>query len=63
MNEVENRMVMDSEWPESPKEPLPECECCREEIRQPTALHILSGKRRVWICDRCIEDLKEPTGY
>ncbi len=62
--QIENRMVMDSQWPEDESdENLPACECCEEKIRQFCALHILSGKKRVWICDRCIEDLKEVTGY
>lgn len=64
MQEIENRMVVDSEWPEyEGKEELPVCECCEEVIRQFRALHILSGKKRVWICDGCIEDLKEVTGW
>lgn len=64
MQELENRMVVDSEWAEhESKEELPICECCEEEIRQFRALHILSGRKMVWICDRCIEDMKEVTGY
>lgn len=39
------------------------CGCCEEVIRQERALHILSGRRRMWICDRCIDDMMEDTGY
>lgn len=64
---VENRMVADSEWEWKEKafgyDELPRCECCEEKIKQFRALHILSGKKRIWICDRCIEDMKEVTGY
>lgn len=61
---IENRMVVDSQWPEyGPDVKLPVCECCEEKIQQFRALHILSGKKRVWICDRCIEDMKEVTGW
>lgn len=64
VQEIENRMVVDSEWPEyGNKEELPVCECCEEKIKQFRALRILSGKKRVWICDSCIEDMKEVTGY
>lgn len=65
MNELENRMVIDSEWerPNQQLENIPVCECCEEKIRQFRALRILSGTRKIWICDRCIEDLKEVTGY
>lgn len=65
MEMVENRMVVDSEWEtkDADYERLPTCECCEERIRQYKALHILSGKKRIWICDRCIEDLKETIGY
>ena len=65
MNELENRMVVDSEWSgwNQTREDIPICECCEEKIRQFRALHILSGKKRVWICDRCIEDMKEVTGW
>lgn len=64
---IENRMAVDSEWEWKEKEHenigLPRCECCGEKIKQSMALHILSGKKGVWICDRCIEDLKEVTGW
>ena len=61
---VENRMVVDSEWPQyEADESLPTCECCGGKIKQFRALHILSGKKRVWICDRCIEDMKENIGF
>ncbi len=61
---IENPMIIDSQWPEFENdEALPVCECCEEKIRQFRALHILSGKKWVWICDRCIEDLKEVTGF
>lgn len=62
---IENKMVVDAVWNEDdPKhEDIPTCECCEEKIQQFRALHILSGKKRVWICDRCIEDLKEVTGW
>lgn len=61
---IENRMVVDSEWQDcEEKENLPVCECCEEKIKQFRALCILSGKKRVWICDGCIEDLKEVTGF
>lgn len=61
---VENRMVRDSIWKDDFGDSnIPVCECCEEKIKQFRALHILSGKKRVWICDRCIEDMKEVTGY
>lgn len=61
---IENRMVVDSQWPDYEDDKnLPVCDCCEEKIRQYRALHILSGKKRVWICDKCIEDMKEVTGY
>lgn len=62
---IENKMVVDAAWDEdnSQYDELPRCECCEERIMQYRALHILSGKKRVWICDRCIEDIKEVTGY
>ena len=65
--QIENRMVVDSEWKPLEKgmqgSGFPVCGCCEEGIRQEKALHILSGMRKVWICDRCIEDLMEHTGY
>lgn len=65
MEEIENRMVLDSELEHSKRyeSELPRCECCEEKIKQFRALHILSGKKRVWVCDRCIEDMKEVTGW
>lgn len=61
--EIENHMVLDSHWPDREKDDdLPVCDCCEERIRQFTALHIPYGKKRVWICDRCIEEMKEVTG-
>lgn len=62
---IENKMVVDAAWDEddSRYDDLPRCECCEEKIKQYRALHILSGKKRVWICDRCIEDMKEVTGW
>lgn len=64
MEQIENRMVLDSQWTECENnESLPVCECCEEKIKQFRALHILSGKKRVWICDSCIEDMKEVTGW
>lgn len=63
--QVENHMVVDALWPDNDlkNEDLPRCECCEETIGQATAVHMLSGKRWIWLCDRCIEDLKELTGY
>lgn len=65
MEQIENKMVVDWAWKDfdSDRDDLPRCECCEEYIKQFRALHILSGKKRVWICDRCIEDMKELTGY
>lgn len=64
MQEIENRMLVDSEWPGNLiYAEIPQCECCGDEIKQYMALRILSGKKRVWICDRCIEDMKEVTGW
>lgn len=65
MEQVENRMVVDAVWEDNDSryDDIPTCECCEEKIHQFRALHILSGKKRVWICDRCIEDLKEVTGF
>lgn len=62
---IENKMVVDAAWNEddSRYDDLPRCECCEEKIKQFRALHILSGRKRVWICDRCIEDMKEVTGW
>lgn len=61
---VENRMVRGSIWKDEDFEDsnVPVCECCEEKIKQFRELHILYGKKRVWICDRCIEDMKEVTG-
>lgn len=39
------------------------CACCEEVIRQERALHIMVGKQKRWICDRCVEDMMEDTGY
>lgn len=65
MNELENRMVIDELWEHCILDDaeLPRCECCEEKIRQFRALRILSGTRKIWICDGCIEDMKEVTGY
>lgn len=65
MQELENRMVVDALWGDDSQrnDDLPRCECCEEKIRQFRALHILSGKRWIWLCDRCIEDMKEVTGW
>lgn len=65
MEHIENRMVIDELWEHCILDnvELPRCECCEEKIQQFRALHILSGKKRVWICDRCVEDMKEVTGY
>lgn len=62
---IENKMVVDAAWDEDDLgcDNIPQCECCEEKIKQFRALHILFGKKRVWICDRCIEDMKEVTGY
>ena len=62
---LENRMVVDSEWDHNDLDgqELPRCECCEERIRQFRALRILNGRRRIWMCDRCIEDMKEVTGW
>ena len=64
-NEIENRMVVDSEWSRlnSPRGGIAVCECCEESIKQFRALRILSGTRKIWICDRCIEDMKEVTRW
>lgn len=65
MVEIENPMVVDSLWEDNDSncENLPTCGCCMENIRQYRALHILSGKKKIWICDRCIEDMKELIGH
>lgn len=60
---IENRMADGFECREMEDENIPVCECCEERIKQFRALHILSGKHRIWICDRCIEDMKEVTGW
>lgn len=60
---IENRMVVDSEWGESAEKFLPICKCCEEKIEQFRALRILYGREKIWLCDRCIEGLKEVTGY
>lgn len=62
---IENKMVVDTAWDEdsSRYDDLPRCECCEEKIKQYRAAHILSGRKRIWLCDRCIEDMKEVTGY
>lgn len=66
MNELENRMVIDSEWDfvdhpisKSVYERLPFCNCCGERIVQEKALHIRG--HFIWICDTCIEAGKEYT--
>lgn len=63
--QIENRMVVDPEWKalEKRMSGLVICGCCEEDIHQEKALHILNSGRKVWICDRCIEDLMESTGY
>ena len=62
--DIENRMAVDSQRPESENyEKLPVCECYGEEIEQFMALHILSGNKKIWICNKCIESMKEETGY
>lgn len=66
MGRVENRMVLDAQWPEYGGEEdgtLPICDCCGEKIRQSRALHVQSGRKRIWLCDGCIEDSKEVIGY
>lgn len=64
---VENRMADDAQWDALERirgeDRLPVCDCCEERIIQEEALHIIYGKKRVWLCDRCIRDLTEPTGY
>lgn len=62
--QIENHMVVDSarDCLRSNKALLV-CDYCEERIVQSKALRILLKKHRVWICDRCIEDLKEFTGY
>lgn len=65
-NEMENRMVVDAQWREyegEEDEKLPICNCCEERIKQFRALPLFTGKNRIWLCDRCIEDLKEVTGW
>lgn len=65
--QIENRMVADPGWAilegRHSEGMLPVCGCCEERIMQEKALHILSGRKKIWVCDRCIEDLTEPTGY
>lgn len=61
---IENRMMVNSEWESGDGVKLaPVCSCCEEVIRQERALHMLSGRTRIWICDRYIEDMKEEIGY
>ncbi len=45
------------------EEELPVCGRCEERIRQERALRILSDRKKIWVCDRCIEDMTEYTGY
>lgn len=63
---VENRMADDAQWDVLERirreDMLPVCDCCEEKIRQEEALHIIYREKRVWLCDRCIADLMEPTG-
>lgn len=63
--QIENRMVVDAVWrDDDPRiDDLPMCDCCEETIGQFRALRILSGRRWIWMCDRCIEDMKEVTGW
>lgn len=57
-------MADNSQWAEYEEDQnLPACYCCEDTIRQRKALHIFSGRKRVWMCDRCIEDFKELTGF
>ena len=65
-NELENRMVIDSEWdsienpiPKKTLLSLPVCDYCGERIIQEKALFIRSCS--IYICDSCIEDAKERT--
>lgn len=60
---LENRMVRNIEKDFSHTESRAVCDCCEEAIRQEKALHLFNGKRKMWICDRCIDDLKEYTGF
>lgn len=66
MNDLENKMVIDSEWgflehpiKKSVMDRLPVCECCGDKIIQEKALHIRGCF--IWICDTCIEAGKEYT--
>lgn len=66
---IENRMVIASEWSRIENtvskeilKRLPVCDCCKETILQNKALHIISGYKKNWMCDRCIEDCKQDTG-
>lgn len=61
--QVENRMVVDAAWDEGDEklEGVPTCEGCGEKIRQFRALHIHHGN--IWLCDQCVEDAKEVTGW
>lgn len=61
--ELENRMADDSQWRKEYRPELPICYCCDDPIRQEKALHIYSGGQKIWMCDRCINDYKERTGY
>lgn len=60
---LENRMVRNIEkgFPHTGSRAV--CDCCEEAIQQEKALHLFNGKRKVWICDRCIDDLKEYTRF
>ena len=61
---MENRMVLNTGWTRKRAEiAAPVCYYCEQLIRQEKALPILLGKRRVWLCDECIEDNKEWTGF
>lgn len=66
---VENRTVSDDVWKrfENPIPPdvfnsLPVCYYCEDKIIQPKAFTCFSYGKRIWVCNRCIEDLKEDTG-
>ena len=56
---IENRMAIDSEWPEKDYSENPCCEMCGEAIEQEEAVYIPNYG---YVCDGCLEDSRRELG-
>ena len=56
---IENRMAVDSEWPEKDYSENPCCEMCGEAIEQEEAVYIPNYG---YVCDGCLEDSRRGLG-